>query len=82
VLYYVTFPVKYGPDWDHGQTPHPILRSLDARHDWAEIVAPDYDVARDLAFRAYGQAWAFLYTPDEWVPDMYSGSCVDRRTAY
>lgn len=79
--FYITFPVKYGPDYEHGQQPHPSLPQLDARHDWCEIVAPDEDSARETVFREYGSAWAFLYTPDQWVPELYNGNRIELLTA-
>lgn len=75
--YIVTFPVKYGRDWDHGQTPHPILLDLDARHDWVEVEAADAEEARSLAFAHFGQFWAFVYSEsDDWMPELYAGRSV------
>ena len=34
------------------------------RNGWVEIEAPDEATARELAFDALGQKWAFIYTAE------------------
>jgi hypothetical protein len=38
------------------------------RHCYSIIERDSYTEARDYLFRAIGNAWAFLYTEDEWCP--------------
>lgn len=63
--YYVTFGVKY----QHEKHPHWAGAHPDG---WLEVIAEDYDTARDLVARYVGNVFAFMYEADrferKWHP--------------
>lgn len=60
--WYVTFGVQYSrhPSGD----PHPLRMHKDG---YAVIEAASYEEARLIASRTFGQAWAFMYSREDFI---------------
>lgn len=58
-----------------GQT-HPL------RDNWIEVIAEDYDQARDCVFAVLKDKWAFLYPEEGFEPQSFPGGKVGREIKY